>query len=58
MKEMSFMFLAAAVTVAASVPASAQKKNSNAVGDVFFELVGQSSLPSSPPSSPSSYRVT
>jgi len=32
-----------------SIPVFPQSKNSNAVGDVIFELVGQASLPSAPP---------
>jgi hypothetical protein len=43
-------FLAAALVVATmSIPVFPQSKNSNAVGDVIFELVGQASLPSAPP---------
>jgi hypothetical protein len=46
----SATFLAAAIMIATvSVPVFPQSKNSNAVGDVIFELVGQAGLPSSPP---------
>jgi hypothetical protein len=46
---MSATFLAAALLLAAmSVPVYPQSKNSNAVGDLVFELVGQASNPSFP----------
>jgi hypothetical protein len=49
-RTLSATFLAAAIVVATlSVPVFPQSKNSNAVGDVVFELVGQAGLPSTPP---------
>jgi hypothetical protein len=46
---MSATFLAAALLLAAmSVPVFPQSKNSNAVGDLVFEFVGQASNPSFP----------
>src|SRR5690348_14798497 len=42
--------LAAALVLATtSTPVFSQGRNSNAVGDVVFELVGQAGLPSAPP---------
>jgi hypothetical protein len=49
-RTVSATFLAAALLVGAtSVPVFPQSKNSNAAGDVVFELIGQASNPLAPP---------